>query len=83
MHRLDERTDQGFHLERVNGSEMIRDAIALGLHRDDWVDTLDPREHADTVFYLAGYIPGVVDLRRRLRRKGVAGSRVKTQGFWD
>lgn len=62
----------------------------LRKHRDgdyrelgDWVDALDVREHADTVFYLAGYIPGVVDLRRRLRRKGFAGGQVKTQGFWD
>lgn len=49
----------------------------------DWVDAIDRKEHADTVFYLAGYIPGVVDLRRRLRRQGIAGSRVETQGFWD
>jgi len=49
----------------------------------EWVDALDVRDHGDTVFYLAGHIPGVVDLRRRLRRKGIAGSRVKTQGFWD
>ena len=49
----------------------------------DWVGALDTREHADTVFYLAGYIPGVVDLRRQLRRKGFSGGQVKTQGFWD
>ena len=49
----------------------------------DWVDALDTREHADTVFYLAGYIPGVMGLRRQLRRKGFAGAQVKTQGFWD
>jgi len=49
----------------------------------DWVGALDTREHADTVFYLAGYIPGVVDLRRQLRRKGFSGGQVKTQRFWD
>jgi hypothetical protein len=49
----------------------------------DWVDALDVRDHADTIFYLAGYIPGVVDLRRRLRRKGFAGGQIKAQGFWD
>jgi NADPH-dependent ferric siderophore reductase len=49
----------------------------------DWVDALDVPDHADTVFYLAGYIPGVADLRRRLRRKGFAGGQVKAQGFWD
>ena len=61
---------------RKNGDNDYRE---LG----DWVDALDIRDHADTVFYLAGYIPGVVDLRRRLRRKGFAGGQVKTQGFWD
>lgn len=49
----------------------------------DWVDAVDTRDHAETVFYLAGYIPGVLDLRRRLRRKGFAPGQVKTQGFWD
>ena len=49
----------------------------------NWVDALDVREHGDTVFYLAGYIPGVVELRRQMRRRGFAGSQVKAQGFWD
>ncbi len=50
---------------------------------DSWVDALDPREHADTAFYLAGYIPAVVRLRKQLRKKGITGSRVQAQGFWD
>jgi NADPH-dependent ferric siderophore reductase len=49
---------------------------------DHWVDALDPRDHADTVFYLAGYGPGVNGLRKLLRRKGIAGNMVKAQGFW-
>ena len=49
---------------------------------DHWVDVLDPRDHRDTVFYLAGYGPGVDGLRKLLRRKGIAGSQVRAQGFW-
>lgn len=49
---------------------------------DHWVDALDPRDHPDTVFYLAGYGPGVLGLRKLLRRKGIAGSQVRAQGFW-
>ena len=49
---------------------------------DHWVDALDPGDHADTMFYLAGYGPGVHGLRKLLRRKGIAGSQVRAQGFW-
>jgi NADPH-dependent ferric siderophore reductase len=49
---------------------------------DHWVDALDPRGHAETMFYLAGYGPGVHGLRKLLRRKGIDGSRVRAQGFW-
>jgi len=47
-----------------------------------WVDALDPRDHRETMFYLAGYGPGVDGLRKLLRRKGIAGSQVRAQGFW-
>ena len=50
---------------------------------DSWVDALVPQEHTDTVFYLAGYVPGVLRLRKQLRRKGFTGSQVQAQGFWD
>ncbi|GGA91856.1 siderophore-interacting protein [Puia dinghuensis] len=50
---------------------------------DHWVEYWEPQEHPDAVFYLAGYIPSVVRLRKLLRRKGVAGRQVRTQGFWD
>ena len=49
----------------------------------NWVDGIEPKEHTDTVFYLAGYIPAVVGLRRQLRQKGFSGRQVRSQGFWD
>ncbi len=49
---------------------------------DQWVSALDHQAHADTIFYLAGYGPGVHGLRRLLRQKGIDGSRVRAQGFW-
>jgi hypothetical protein len=30
-----------------------------------------------------GYIPAVIRLRKLLRRKGIGGSQVQAQGFWD
>jgi NADPH-dependent ferric siderophore reductase len=50
---------------------------------DRWVENFALREHPDAVFYLAGYIPSVVRLRKLLRRKGVARGRVMAEGFWD
>jgi len=50
---------------------------------DHWVERWEPREHPDAVFYLAGYIPSVVRLRKLLRRKGVERGRVMAEGFWD
>ena len=52
VHRLDEMTDQGFHIERVASAEMAEDAIALGLHRDD---------HYIIVFVERGSSEGVID----------------------
>jgi NADPH-dependent ferric siderophore reductase len=50
---------------------------------DRWVEQWVPQDHPDAVFYLAGYIPSVLRLRKLLRRKGVAGGKVQAQGFWD
>jgi NADPH-dependent ferric siderophore reductase len=50
---------------------------------EEWVADLDPADDGDTVFYLAGYIPAVVRLRKLLKGKGYSGSQVRCQGFWD
>lgn len=50
---------------------------------EQWVEHWDAQAHPNAVFYLAGYIPSVVRLRKLLRRKGVGGRRVQAQGFWD
>jgi NADPH-dependent ferric siderophore reductase len=49
---------------------------------EEWVSTLDPNLN-DTVFYLAGYSPAVLRLRKLLRGKGYTGDRIRAQGFWD
>jgi NADPH-dependent ferric siderophore reductase len=63
--------------------ETLRKAAGDYQELDHWVEQWEPREHPDAVFYLAGYIPSVVRLRKLLRRKGVARGRVKAEGFWD
>lgn len=60
-----------------------KDAVGNYRELDEWVEGWEPREHPDAVFYIAGYIPAVVRLRRLLRRKGVAGRQIQAQGFWD
>ncbi len=47
---------------------------------DEWVEGSDSFEHRDAVFYLAGYSPEVVRLRKLLRQRGM---QVHAQGFWD
>jgi len=49
---------------------------------EKWADELKT-DGQDTVFYLAGYSPAVVRLRKLLKGKGVAGSQIRCQGFWD
>lgn len=66
------------------GLEPLRkDGVADYRQLDHWVEGLDLSEHPDVVFYLAGYIPSVVRLRKLLRRKGVGKRQVMAQGFWD
>jgi len=48
-----------------------------------WIDDQPFAEPANTIFYLAGYVPGVVGLRKILKQKGYTGNQVKVQGFWD
>ncbi|SEN58147.1 Siderophore-interacting protein [Chitinophaga rupis] len=36
----------------------------------------------DTVFYTAGYIPAVVQVRQRLKSLGISSAQIKAQGFW-
>ena len=50
---------------------------------DRWVEGWDPAAHSEAVFYLAGYVPAVIRLRKLLRRMGIAGRQVQAQGFWD
>jgi len=38
--------------------------------------------HPDAVFYLAGHIPAVTQLRQWLKGKGYSGAQIKAQGFW-
>ena len=47
---------------------------------DEWVAGLDGKGHDDAVYYLAGYSPEVVRLRKLLRKRGM---QVQAQGFWD
>ena len=49
----------------------------------DWVAGFPDGDSSGTVFYLAGHIPGVVGLRKMLRRKGYGSRQVKAQGFWE
>jgi len=63
--------------------ETLRKSEGDYLELDRWVEQWEPREHPDAVFYLAGYIPSVVRLRKLLRRKGIARGRVMAEGFWD
>lgn len=58
---------------------------AAGDYREleEWVWSWEPREHPDAVYYLAGYVPAVVDLRKVLRKKGVTGNQIQAKGFWD
>lgn len=50
---------------------------------EDWVAALDGGEGDDTVFYVAGYIPAVMRLRKLLKEKGYGGRQVRCQGFWN
>lgn len=65
------------------GLETLRKSAGDYQELDHWVEAWEPREHPDAVFYLAGYIPSVVRLRKLLRRKGIAKGRVMAEGFWD
>jgi NADPH-dependent ferric siderophore reductase len=47
---------------------------------DEWVEGAGNFEHRDAVYYLAGYGPEVVRLRKLLKKRGM---QVKAQGFWD
>jgi len=49
---------------------------------EKWAEELKA-DGQDTVFYLAGYSPAVVRLRKLLRGKGFTGSQIRSQGFWD
>lgn len=49
----------------------------------DWIANFPDDDPSGTVFYLAGNIPGIVGLRKLLRRKGYGSSQVKAQGFWE
>jgi NADPH-dependent ferric siderophore reductase len=46
----------------------------------EWVSRLNFSEHRDSIFYLAGYSPEMVRLRKLLRQRGM---QVQAQGFWD
>ncbi len=48
----------------------------------EWVGAVHPDDN-NTVFYLAGYTPAIVRLRKLLKVKGYGGSQVRTQEFWD
>ena len=49
---------------------------------EEWVGDLRAGDN-DTVFYLAGYSPAVVRMRKLLKGKGYSGNQVRAQGFWD
>lgn len=49
---------------------------------EEWVGDR-PADDMDAVFYLAGYSPAVVRLRRLLKGKGYGSDQVRAQGFWD
>ena len=49
---------------------------------EEWAGDLQTDTH-DTVFYLAGYSPAVVRLRKLLKGKGYAAGQIRSQGFWD
>jgi len=49
---------------------------------EEWVSGLGPADGNDAVFYLAGYIPAVVRLRKLLKGKGYSSRQVRCQGFW-
>jgi len=60
------------------------------LHKDgeyraleNWISDYAATEASDTVFYLAGYTPAVVRLRKLLKKKGYDGSQIRAQGFWN
>ena len=50
---------------------------------EDWVSGLTIADASNTIFYLAGYTPAVVQLRKYLRKQGYEGSQIKAQGFWN
>jgi NADPH-dependent ferric siderophore reductase len=50
---------------------------------ETWIDDHTMTDPSDTIFYLAGYIPAMMRLRKMLRQKGYANGQVKVQGFWD
>lgn len=45
-----------------------------------WV--ADRHFQRNTVFYLAGHIPVVLQLRHLLKAQGISGGQIKAQGFW-
>jgi NADPH-dependent ferric siderophore reductase len=47
-----------------------------------WVQT-HKAEWQQPVFYIAGHIPGVVQLRKYLKQSGYNTNQVKAQGFWS
>ena len=49
----------------------------------DWVSGLAVTDPSELIFYLAGFTPAVVQLRKFLKEKGYEGSQIKTQGFWN
>lgn len=55
------------------------DYTALG----HWVEALPPSEYSETVVYLAGHSPAVIQLQKQLRQKGFLSGQVRAQGFWD
>jgi NADPH-dependent ferric siderophore reductase len=50
---------------------------------DAWLSGFAFSALGNTVFYLAGYGPEVVRLRKLLRQRGAAAGQVKAQGFWN
>ena len=54
-----------------------------GTSLEEWVAAFDTNEGDSTIFYLAGYIPAIMKLRKILKAKGYNGSQIKCQGFWN
>lgn len=80
--------EQGFHTLAIGEDPLPKQVMGMPLHFSDgqekdvlnWLDQLQLPLH-DTTFYVAGYIPMVVQTRKLLKQLG--WKQVKAAGFWE